>query len=140
MSAKKGNGIDTSLIAPCGMNCRLCIAYGRRKNACPGCRAEDRGKAETVVTCRIKNCERLAQRKARYCMGCDTLPCDRLKCLDKRYRTKYGMSMIENLAQIKELGVRQFVRNEKDRWTCPVCGEILCVHKPQCLHCGHKWR
>ena len=137
---KKGKAIDAGLIAPCGMNCGLCMAYGRDKNACPGCRADDSGKSQTVVTCRIKNCVKLAKRKARYCIGCDTLPCDRLKHLDKRYRTKYGMSMIENLTRIRELGIRQFIRNEKERWTCPACGELLCVHRPQCLSCGHSWR
>ena len=31
------------------------------------------------------------------------------------------MSMIENLENIKELGIRKFVRNERVRWTCPKC-------------------
>jgi rubrerythrin len=50
------------------------------------------------------------------------------------------MSMIDNLENIQKSGIRQFVRNEKERWKCPVCGEILSVHKPQCLYCQHKWR
>jgi hypothetical protein len=136
----KKDGISATLIAPCGMNCRLCMAYGRDKNPCPGCRADDGGKAKTVVTCRIKNCEKIARRKARYCLGCDTFPCARLKHLDKRYRTKYGMSMIENLTHIQEIGVRRFVTREREKWACPTCGEILCVHRPQCLSYGRAWR
>jgi hypothetical protein len=30
------------LIAFCGMNCTLCMAYLRDKNRCPGCRTDQR--------------------------------------------------------------------------------------------------
>ncbi len=33
--------MDVSLIAPCGMNCGICLAYLRTKNVCPGCRVND---------------------------------------------------------------------------------------------------
>ena len=78
--------------------------------------------------------------EVRYCFGCDGFPCARLNHLDKRYRTRYGMSMIGNLEDIRESGIRQFIRNEKERWSCPECGELLCVHHPQCLYCQHAWR
>jgi hypothetical protein len=132
--------IRTTLIAPCGMNCRLCSAYTRDKKPCPGCRGDNSSKPKTRVTCRIKNCEKIGQGKIRYCFSCAGFPCDRLNHLDERYRSKYGMSMIGNLMHIKKLGIRHFIRNEKDRWTCPECGQLICVHKPQCLYCRHKWR
>jgi hypothetical protein len=50
------------------------------------------------------------------------------------------MSMIGNLENIREFGIRQFIRNEKERWSCPECSELLCVHYPQCLYCQHTWR
>ena len=134
------SAIPTTLIAPCGMNCRLCSAYTRDKKACPGCRGDNSLKAKSCVSCQIKNCEKLGNAGIRYCSGCDSFPCVRLKHLDKRYRTKYGMSMIGNLENIGKLGIRQFIRNEKERWTCPQCGELICVHKPQCISCGYKWR
>ena len=136
----KTNPILSTLIAPCGMNCSLCYAHARNKNVCPGCRGDDSVKSKTRVMCRIKNCEKIAQGRGRYCFSCDSFPCDRLKHLDKRYRTKYGMSMIDNLVYIKKSGIRQFIQSEKERWSCPACGEIICVHKPQCLACEHKWR
>jgi len=139
-TSKKTHAIPTRLIAPCGMNCRLCRAYIREKKACPGCRGDDDLKSSYCIACKIKNCERIARRKAKYCVGCEIFPCARLKQLDKRYRTKYGMSMIENLLTIGESGIRRFVGNEKREWACPECGEMLCVHKPTCLSCGHEWR
>lgn len=128
-----------ALLAPCGMNCRLCRAYGREHNPCPGCRNDDGPKSNACVTCGIKNCRKLAEREMRYCFRCDEFPCLLLDKLDERYRSKYGMSMIENLLNIKNLGIRQFVRSENKRWHCRQCGEMLCVHKPQCQSCGTTW-
>jgi hypothetical protein len=136
----RATGIGPALIAPCGMNCRLCRAYVRDKKACPGCRGDNDFKAQSCVSCRIKNCLNIVNARAKYChSGCGSFPCDRLKHLDKRYSIKYGMSMIDNLENIRRLGIRRFVSSEKERWVCPGCGEIICVHKPQCLSCGHKW-
>ena len=127
-----------SLIAPCGMNCGICMAYLREKNKCPGCRGADTNKAVTVVRCKIINCEVFQKRKVKFCFGCDNFPCNNLKHLDKRYRTKYNMSMIENLGNIKKNGIRKFVRNEKMRWSCSECGGTICVHKGYCYSCGEK--
>ncbi len=134
------NAIRTALIAPCGMSCRLCVAYTRDKNSCPGCRGDDSDKSITRVACRIKTCKKRGQGKVSYCFSCDRFPCDKLNHLDERYRTKYGMSMIDNLIYIRRNGVRSFLRTEKEGWTCRGCGQLICVHKPQCLFCGHEWR
>ena len=122
--------IKLSDIAPCGMNCRLCIGYVRAKNKCDGCLTAN---TKCSRKCVLRLC---TKRKSKYCGSCASFPCRRLKQLDKRYRTKYGMSMIENLVQIEELGIRQFVKNENTRWLCATCGELVCVHRPNCLSCG----
>ncbi|HER08793.1 MAG TPA: DUF3795 domain-containing protein [Bacteroides sp.] len=127
------SGTKLSDIAPCGMNCRLCIGYVRDKNKCDGCLTPD---TKCSRQCTLRFC---TERMGKYCdHNCVSFPCQRLTNLDKRYRTKYGMSMIENLEQIEMLGIRQFVRNENARWVCPVCGELICVHRPVCLKCGTK--
>ena len=131
--------IKSELVAPCGMNCALCMAWLRSKNHCPGCRGDDSKKAKTCVSCVIKNCKRLDETGSKYCSpGCDKYPCRRLRDLDKRYRTKYHMSMIENLENIEKLGIRAFVRNENARWACPECGGIICVHRGCCYTCGQE--
>ncbi len=134
------NRIHATLIAPCGMNCCLCIAYSRDKKPCPGCRGDDNGEPKTRITCRIKTCAQLTRGEARHCCDCNAFPCDKLKHLDERYRTRYGMSMVQNLLCIKELGIRRFISNEKEKWACPACGQVLCVHRPQCLSCGRTWK
>src|SRR5689334_14278289 len=131
-----GSSNKTTLIAPCGMNCGICMAYLRDKNKCSGCRETTLGKPVTRLECKIKNCEFFQNTNSRYCFQCKKFPCNRLKHLDKRYRTKYSMSMIENLDNIREFGIRQFLRNEKERWACSECGGTICVHKAFCYSCG----
>jgi hypothetical protein len=121
-----------SLIAPCGMNCGICMAYLRKKNKCNGCRATNVWKPVTREQCKIKNCSNLS---SQFCSACEEFPCKRLKHLDKRYRTKYGMSMIENLQTIEEAGIKKFLEMECSRWACPFCGGTICVHTRHCSNC-----
>jgi hypothetical protein len=141
---KKAATIPSDLIAPCGMNCRLCWGFIREKNTCPGCLRNDNqesAKSKYRTRCKIRQCKQIAKGKNRFCSdNCDSFPCTRLRQLYKRYRTKYEMSMIENLKMVNEVGIRQFVRNEYEKWVCLECGELICVHKPKCLSCGNKWR
>ena len=71
------------LVAPCGMNCALCQAYQGKGLACHACQ-----------NCSIQKCEN----KKTFCFECTRYPCKRLKALDKRYRTKYHMSIPEERA------------------------------------------
>jgi len=81
-------------------------------------------------------CELLAKGSVRFCFECEIFPCKRLEALDKRYRTKYHMSMIENLNYIKEFGIEEFLKKEHDKWHCKVCGATICCHNGLCLNCN----
>ncbi len=137
LSIKNSNSNSILLIAPCGMNCALCYAYQRTKNHCPGCRIESDTKNISCVNCRIKNCKNLNNPGKSFCYECESFPCNLLKHLDKRYRTKYKMSMIENLEYIKMNGLKKFIHNENKKWACNICGENICVHKGSCLNCSN---
>lgn len=131
--------MKSSLIAPCGMNCGICIGHLRDKNKCPGCRIMDAYESSYGRKCFIRNCSILEEKKLKFCSDkCEKYPCKRLKNLDKRYRTKYGMGMLENLENIKTSGIRSFVKREGARWKCSTCGELLSVHRDFCLKCGAK--
>ena len=121
------------LIAPCGMNCGICMAYLREKNHCCGCRAADDGKSVSILRCIIRKCEKLVDG---FCFDCISYICKRMKQLDKRYRTKYNMSMLENLENIRNFGINKFVENENSRWACVNCGGKINVHKKVCSKCG----
>jgi hypothetical protein len=130
--------LDTTLIAPCGMNCGICLAYLRKERKCPGCRGDDSNKPPTRLKCVIKNCEIINKNQAGFCYECKYYPCKRLQQLDKRYRAKYRMSMIENLDYIQNNGISAFVEKEEKRWRCPECGGFICVHRGYCLDCRDR--
>ena len=128
------------LIATCGINCHLCVSYQFRKNNlnkqgfnrsyCPGC--IPRGENCTHIG---GKCEITKNGKARFCFECNSYPCKILKALDKRYRTKYRMSMIENLDFIRKNCLNDFLKKEEKKWKCPECGGVICCHNGLCLEC-----
>lgn len=130
------------LIAPCGMNCGVCSSYlamktdlkkkGFGKTYCAGCLP--RGKKCYYG----KKCKRLGKGLVRFCYECDEFPCRLLKTLDKRYRTFYHMSMIENLEFIREHGIESFLEKEAVKWKCSECGGVICCHNGLCYTCSFE--
>jgi hypothetical protein len=135
-----GQKMEEQLIAPCGMNCGLCVNYqsgkydlkkkGLNRMYCPGC--IPRGQHCLHMKA---HCELVGEGLVRFCYECDKFPCKRLKNLDQRYRTKYHLSMIENLKRIKEQGLDCFLQEQVTEWRCPNCGELICCHNGLCLNC-----
>lgn len=127
------------LIAPCGMNCGVCVSYlakqndlnskGLKRVYCDGC--IPRGKNCLHMA---DSCELLRKGLKRFCYECEDFPCKRLKALDKRYRTKYHLSMIENLTAIRDGGMESFLKSEEEKWGCP-CGGTVSCHIGLCLSC-----
>ncbi|MDO8507195.1 MAG: DUF3795 domain-containing protein [bacterium] len=114
--------INSKLIAPCGMNCGICLHYLRAENKCTGC-FSGRKVNGRPIKCSIKLCK---DRRGEYCFDCDKFPCERLDRLDKRYRERYGMSEIENLEFIRDKGMDEFIKRERGKWQSDK--GILCVH------------
>ena len=127
------NQIPVHLIAPCGMNCALCMAFQRKRDSCPGCRIEDYSKPETRSNCAIRICKERNENE--FCSSCSVFPCKRLIRIDRRYQSKYEMSFIDNLTRISTTSLEQFLISESKRWSCPACGSLICVHKKKCLNC-----
>jgi hypothetical protein len=102
------------------------------KNRCGGCYTANRKCSRhcTIAACR--------QVKNRYYHTCDEFPCQRLKQLDKRYRTKYHLSMLDNLAAIKRDGIREFVNSEREHWACKACSGTIDIHHYRCSACGKE--
>jgi len=114
--------INKNLVAPCGMNCGICLHYLRHKNKCPGC-FTGRKVNQKLIKCGIRLCK---ERSGEYCFNCDKFPCERLKRLDKRYKERYGISEIENLEFIRDKGIDKFIEKERRKWQSSK--GILCVH------------
>ena len=132
--------MNEELIAPCGMNCGVCASHlamkndlkkkGIGKTYCAGCLPQSKN-------CHYKKqCDLLGKGLVRFCYECEDFPCQRLKTLDKRYRTFYHMSMIENVEYIRDNGISRFLAREQEKWRCPECGEVICCHNGICFNCG----
>ncbi len=127
------------LIAPCVMDCALCANYqvnkygyykkGTHRKGCIGCRP--RGLSCIFMT---NTCDSIGQQQIEFCFECQHYPCVQLKRLDKRYRTKYHLSMIENLNQIKNEGLSSFIKHQ-EKWNCSKCHEPISCHNGLCMNC-----
>lgn len=123
------------LVAPCGVNCAACYKYLERKKPCPGCLMPGPGqKPAHCRRCHIKDC---AQKRAvTHCAWCEEFPCKMVKSLEKTYRTRYAVSLIQNGALMKEDGLKKFLERERETWICPICGGVVSQHDKACSECG----
>jgi hypothetical protein len=129
--------MNNSSIAPCGVICDLCLGFQRKKNKCVGC-SNIGNKPNHCSVCSIKSCPEKKGNDILLCYECSKFPCRRIKDLDKRYRLKYGESPVQNLNEIKQTGLTNFIAIQKEKWKCGNCGQLLCVHREVCLSCGSK--
>jgi hypothetical protein len=138
LGTAKPSGSD--LIAPCGMNCAICASYlalvndvknrGVKMPYCAGCRPRDKKCAFLK-----KRCSKLLNGEVAFCYECPSFPCESLRTLDDRYKSRYRMSMIDNLSYIKEHGMHSFLEEQAKKWKCPNCGEMICCHNGICFNC-----
>ncbi|HZD59258.1 MAG TPA: DUF3795 domain-containing protein [Anaerolineae bacterium] len=130
------------LVAPCGIDCGLCKRYlatirGVAKEMglprCIGCRPRNK-------QCKfIKgSCSLLKENKVSFCFECEAFPCARLKTLNRRYETRYNYSLVNNLSEIRRIGLGNWVELERERWRCPECGGVISIHDVRCYDCGHQ--
>jgi hypothetical protein len=132
--------MEEKLIAPCGMNCNICAQFlaqtldvkskGVRIPYCIGCRP--RGKTCAFIK---KRCEVLMREKVNYCYECDIFPCENLQKLDKRYKSRFHMSMIQNLKEIKSKGVKYFLKQQEEQWKCSKGDHYISCHNGLCFVC-----
>jgi len=122
------------------MNCAICSAYlalkhdltaeGLRMIQCTGCRPRNKKCAFLK-----KQCPKLSGAEINFCYECKSFPCKRLRTIDERYRSRYRMSMIDNLKFIKEHGIENFLKEQEKSWKCKSCGEMICCHNGLCFNC-----
>lgn len=128
--------IETIMFAPCGMNCMVCYKHCYHKKPCDGCLKSDKRKPEHCRRCKIKDCIR--EKGFSFCYECSDYPCRQIKYLEKSYNTRYNASLMENSAFVKAYGLTAFMRQQKDRYACPVCNGIISIHDAECSECQRK--
>ena len=139
--------MEYNLIAPCGMNCGLCSGYLAYRHQIP----MQKGKITHCVGCRPRNkqcafikrnCESLRNNRIEFCFECRQFPCDNLKHLDNQYRNKYATSFIENLQEIRDSGIDEFLIDQHRNHRCSRCDGVICIHNEKCYECDRieSWK
>ncbi|ULQ59947.1 DUF3795 domain-containing protein [Brucepastera parasyntrophica] len=128
--------IGTEMFAPCGVNCQACYAHLRTKDNCGGCLVSGAKKRGSCSSCIRKNCA--AEKGITYCYECDDFPCRKIKSLDKSYRLRYGISLIDNGFTAREKTIGEFLKQDREYFLCKECGGIICEHNGTCSECGIK--
>jgi len=130
--------IPENMISYCGINCNVCYVFLKKKKPCLGCRNNDDGKPEHCRKCKIKDCAFI--KGFEYCYKCEEYPCAVLKRLNKSYLTRYKENIKENMIKLKETGIKDFLKIEKERWKCPECKGIISVHSKICSECDKDYK
>lgn len=130
------------MIAPCGLDCSLCTQAHLTTNACPGCLGPNEHKPEFCsARCDIIRCEQRKKHQYRFCDECPEYPCKHSLERETRYASQYALkeSPLTNLREIRQKGMKEFLREEQKRWTCQDCGGVISVHEGVCCGCGRKY-
>lgn len=125
--------IDDFFLAPCGVNCFVCYVHLKDKLPCNGCNGLDTDKPERCRKCKIQHC--VFSKSIKYCYECDEYPCKRIRNLDKSYKNRYNVSLIENFEFVKNNGLNAFLNSEQNKWICHVCGGVITQHGHYCSEC-----
>jgi hypothetical protein len=134
------------LAAVCGTYCGACPSYmathsedGRvqRPNPwgnCDGCLGGGKLAAHCRA-CRIRLCAANKEDVTR-CSDCEELPCHRVTNLIDAGGYPHRKEYLPNLERIREMGAREWVKNEKERWRCPKCRLPMSWYDTECARCG----
>ncbi len=130
------DAIDERLFAPCGMNCMVCYVHLKKKKPCGGCLGPEDDKPDRCKACAIKLCA--LSRGYVYCHECPEFPCARIKNLDRSYRKRYATSLVAYSLSVRNIGLAEFQKLQRVRWSCKDCGGVVSVHDGTCSECGAK--
>lgn len=131
---------DSSLIAPCGMNCAICGRYlsyvnNLKRSKCAGCRPGNKKCSYLFERCSGINSALEGNANASFCYECSLYPCSQINRMDNRYRINYEMSVKENLERIKKIGVELFMKEQYEKYRCSTCDDLISIHNRKCFKC-----
>lgn len=137
---KRNTAQPERLLAPCGMNCAICSRYlayinNLKRSQCGGCRPENKKCSYLFAKCSGLNSSLKGTASAKFCFECEQYPCPQINRMDDRYRRHYQMSVKDNLESIKKRGKDKFVKQQREKYRCSRCGDLLSIHNGKCFKC-----
>ena len=151
-TAKKEN-----LVASCGLYCGACPMYlatqennqerlasmlkqfgsGQMKLSqedllCDGCLGGGR-LASFCRKCAIRD-SAIAKTKTRRCSECAEFACSRITDFNNDGMLHHA-EVLENLRQLRTMGIKDWAKHEEERWRCPKCQATVSWYDPECSKC-----
>ena len=129
------------MIAPCGLDCSLCRFAHAKEKPCLGCNVDSDSKPAFCASwCKIIPCEKRVKNGYEFCDECPDYPCEDMMERETRYTTAYPLkeSPMQNLKDIRTMGMEAFLEQQRKRFTCAKCGGPICIHNGICRDCGSK--
>ena len=155
---QENNTNKEHLVAVCGTYCGACFAYiarngedeqvksklqkglssGPRKLSmenfgCDGCLSNGKIAAH-CQSCVMRKCAEEKQGVTR-CSDCTDFPCSLITDFNNDGRLHHA-ELLDNLRQIRKMGVNKWVKYEEERWRCPQCGLPVSWYDSECARCG----
>ena len=130
------------MIAPCGLDCSLCMFAHAKEKPCLGCNVDSDSKPVFCANwCKIIPCEKRVKNGYEFCDECPDYPCEDMMERETRYTTAYPLkeSPMQNLKDIRSMGMEAFLEQQRKRFTCAKCGGPICIHNGICRDCGSKY-
>ena len=121
---------DTAAI--CGLFCGICPAY---PECCDGC-LSDRV-LPFCAECGAGFGKCAEEHGITRCCECLDFPCGRVTRFNGD-KYEHHHIVLENIARMKEIGVKRWIEEQVRDHTCPACGEIVRWERDTCQNCGHK--
>ena len=156
MGQEADNTKNENLVTPCGLYCGACFAYiatqenneqrlasgfgsgsGSKPRSlesmrCDGCMGGGRVLSH-VPKCAIKECA-AAKSKTRRCSECEEFPCARITDFNNDGMLHHSEAL-SNLRQLHSKGIKDWSKQEMERWSCSKCQTKIAWYDAECPTC-----
>ena len=137
----------------CGLNCGACpVGMANEMNdteaikafakdwgttvedlKCTGCKTEIT--AKFCTNCEMRLCAR--SKNLEFCVECNEYPCKDITDF-RNDKAPHHSIVFFNLQKIKKNGLEEWLKSEKQRWSCNECGTSFNWYSESCEKCGAK--
>jgi hypothetical protein len=126
-------------LGPCGVYCGACPSF---EVSCNGCGSENKNqKRKSKWGCKIRVCC-FEEKNFSFCYECEEFPCQVHRKLSESHkgdeRYQYRRELPSNLKRIKQIGIQEWLKEQKARWQCPRCSGTIKFYHYKCSDCGLK--
>ena len=102
-------------------------AGGGMQVACDGCLGGGQVSGH-VPACAIRTCA-ATKTESRRCAECAEFPCSTITALNNN---PHHAELLDNLHQLRSMGIKEWAKHEDDRWRCAKCRAMLSWYDPEC--------